>query len=112
MQQMCNPQLFTSFMPWNNLFQHLEIPPMNDCHEFRHAHEIQIKEWQLYWCPNYVSIIRGNVAPSGATTTFGISLINGSENASGKRATKSGGIAKGGGVRPPLVQGVHWPYLT
>jgi len=34
MQQMHNPQLFTPFMAWKGLFQHLEGPPMDDYHEF------------------------------------------------------------------------------
>jgi hypothetical protein len=70
MQQMCNPQLFTPFMAWKGLFQHLKRLPMDDYHEFRRAHEIQIEEWQLYWSPNYVFIIRRIVAPSGATITL------------------------------------------
>jgi hypothetical protein len=45
MQQMHNPQLFTPFMAWKGLFQHLERPFMNDYHEFKSAHEIQIEEW-------------------------------------------------------------------
>jgi hypothetical protein len=32
-------------------------PPMDDYHEFMHAHKVKIKQWQLYWSPNYVSII-------------------------------------------------------
>ncbi len=62
MQQMRNPQFFTPFMAWKGLFQHLEGLLMDDYHEFKHAHEIQIEEWQLYWSPNYVSINRGIVA--------------------------------------------------
>jgi hypothetical protein len=34
MQQMHNPRLFTPFMAWKGLFQHLERPPMDDYHEF------------------------------------------------------------------------------
>ncbi len=30
---------------------------MNDYHEFMHAHKVKIKQWQLHWSPNYVSII-------------------------------------------------------
>jgi hypothetical protein len=50
---------------------------MDDYHEFKRAHEIQIEEWWLYWYPNYVSITMRIVAPSCATTTFGISLASG-----------------------------------
>jgi hypothetical protein len=50
-------------------------------HEFKHAHDIQIEEWQLYWSPNYVSITMGIVAPSGVMATPSISLANGSGNA-------------------------------
>jgi hypothetical protein len=71
---------------------------MNDYHEFKSAHEIQIEEWWLYWSPNYVSITKGIVAPNGATTILDISLASGSENASGNGATRIGGTIGGGGV--------------
>jgi hypothetical protein len=71
---------------------------MDDYHEFKCAHEIQIEEWRLYWSPNYVSITKGIVAPSGATTIFCINSANGSRNANG-RTTGSGGTIGGGGAR-------------
>jgi hypothetical protein len=71
---------------------------MDDYHEFKHAHEIQIKDWSLYWSPNYVSITKGIVAPSGAMTTLDIGSVSGSENANGNGATESGGTTRGGGV--------------
>jgi len=37
MQWMDNLQLFTFFIAWKALFQHLKKTPMNDCHEFRCA---------------------------------------------------------------------------
>jgi hypothetical protein len=58
MQQMHIPQFFTPFMAWKGLFQHLEGLLMDDYHEFKRAHEIQIEEWWLYWSLDYVSIIR------------------------------------------------------
>ncbi len=70
---------------------------MDDYHEFRHAHEIQI-EWRLYWFPNYVSITRGIVAPSGATTIPSISSTRGSRSASCNGITESGGTTGGGGA--------------
>jgi hypothetical protein len=100
---MHNLQLFTTFMAWKGLFQHLEGLAMDDYHEFKRAHDIQIEEWQLYWFHNYVSITRGIVAPSGSTTTLGISLV------SGIGAIGNGGIIEGGGawastnMRGPLV---------
>ncbi len=39
---------FTPFMAWKGFFQHLERLPMDDYHEFRHGHEIQIEEWWPY----------------------------------------------------------------
>ncbi len=42
--------------------------------------------------------LKAFVAPSGATTTLDINLVNGSENASGNGAIRSGGITGGGGV--------------
>jgi hypothetical protein len=68
---------------------------MDDYHEFKHAHEIQIEECRLYWSPSYVSITRGIVAPSGATITLNNS-ISGNGSASGNGATERGGTTKGG----------------
>jgi hypothetical protein len=42
---------------------------MDDYHEFRCAHEIQIEKWRLYWSLNYVYFTKGIVAPSDAITT-------------------------------------------
>jgi hypothetical protein len=56
----------------------MEMLPMDDYHEFKHAHEVWIEEWWLYWSPNYVSIIRGPiVVPSATPIIFGGSLANG-----------------------------------
>ncbi len=104
MQQMHNMKLSTPFRAWKGLFQHLEGSPMDEYHEFRRAHEILINEWRLYRSPNYVSIIRGIVAPSGATTTLNISLASGS-------ATSSG-TTKGGGVGASTSTWAHCMYLT
>ncbi len=54
---------------------------------------------QLYWPPNYVYIIIGIMAPSGATTTPSINLANGNGNATSNGTTRSGGTTKGGGAR-------------
>jgi hypothetical protein len=70
---------------------------MDDYYEFKHAHDIQIEEWWLYWSPNYVSIVRGIVAPSGATT-FNISLTSESGGAIGIGAIGSGGTTRNGGT--------------
>jgi hypothetical protein len=85
-------------MAWEGLFQHLKGPFMDDYHEFKCAHDIQIEEWQLYWSPNHVSITIGIMAPSGATTPS-INLANGSGSAIGNGAIGSGGTTKGGGAR-------------
>ncbi len=41
---MRNPQLFTPFMAWKGLFQYLEGMLMDDYHEFKHGHKIQIEK--------------------------------------------------------------------
>ncbi len=69
---------------------------MDDYHEFKCAHDIQIDEWQLYWFPNYVSITRGIVALSSATTILGINLASGNKSVNGNRVTESGGTTKSG----------------
>ncbi len=113
MEHMHNPHLFTPFMAWKGLFQHLERPPMDDYYEFKHAHKIQIEEWQLYRLPNYVSITGGIVAPSGTTTIPNTSLVSGSENGSvsgttksgnfnGSGTTRNGGTVKGGGTKASI----------
>lgn len=40
-------------------FKHLEESPINDYHEFKHAHEEYIEERWLSQLPNYVSITNG-----------------------------------------------------
>jgi len=112
MQQMSNPQLFTPFMAWKGLFQHLEGLTMDDFHVFKCAHKIEIEEWQLYWSPNYVYITRGIMAPSGATTTLGISSTSGNGNASGSGAVRSGGTTRGGNVGASTSTWGHCLYLT
>jgi len=71
---------------------------MDDYHEFRHVHDIQIEEWQLYWSSNYVSIITKIVAPSGALATFCINSASGNKSGTGTGAIESGGTTGGGGV--------------
>jgi len=85
-------------MARKGLFQHLENLFMDDYHEFKCAHDIQINEWQLYWSPNYVSITRDIVALSSATTILGINLASGNKSANGNRVTESGRTTKSGGT--------------
>jgi hypothetical protein len=47
------------------------------------------------------------VAPSGATLTLSISLVNGSKNINGSGTIGSGGTTKGGGARDTLACRVH-----
>ncbi len=55
---MRNPHLFTPFIAWKGLFQHLEGLLMDAYHEFKRAHEIQIEE--------------GGTIRSGGTTKGGV----------------------------------------
>ncbi len=68
MQMLRNARLFSPFLAWKGLFQHLEGPPMDDYHEFRRDHAIEIEEWRQHWSPSYVSITHGGVASGGTTT--------------------------------------------
>ncbi len=45
-QMLCNAILFSPFLAWKGLFQHLEGPLMDDYHEFRRDHAIEIEEWR------------------------------------------------------------------
>ncbi len=62
---------------------------MDDYHEFWHAHEVEIQNWQLYWSLNYVSITIMIVASSGALATPNNYCTNGNGSAS-SAATRSG----------------------
>jgi len=46
MQMLRNARLFSPFLTWKGLFQHLEGPPMDDYHEFRRDHATKIEEWR------------------------------------------------------------------
>ncbi len=46
MHMLCNAKLFSPFLAWKGLFQHLEGPLMDDYHEFRRDHAIEIEEWR------------------------------------------------------------------
>jgi len=65
-----NAKLFSPFLAWKGLFQHLEGPPMDDYHEFWRDHATKIKEWRKHWSPSYVSITHGGVTSGGTTTPF------------------------------------------
>jgi hypothetical protein len=68
MQMLHNTRLFSPFLAWKGLFQHLEGPPMDDYHEFRRDHATEIEEWRQHWSPSYVSITHGGVANGDITT--------------------------------------------
>jgi hypothetical protein len=68
MQMLRNAKLFSPFLAWKGLFQHLEGPPMDDYHEFRRDHVIEIEEWRQHWSPSYVSITHSGVVSGGTTT--------------------------------------------
>jgi hypothetical protein len=69
MQMLRNARLFSPFLAWKGLFQHLEGPLMDDYHEFWRVHAIEIKEWRQHWYLSYVSITHGGVASGGITTS-------------------------------------------
>ncbi len=46
MQMLHNTRLFSPFLAWNGLFQHLKGPPMDDYHEFWRDHVDEIKAWR------------------------------------------------------------------
>ncbi len=68
MQMLRNVRLFSPFLTWKGLFQHLEGPPMDDYHEFQKDHADDIEAWKQHWSPSYVSITHGGVANGGITT--------------------------------------------
>jgi hypothetical protein len=70
MQMLCNAKLFSPFLVWKGLFQHLEGPPMDDYHEFRRDHATKIEEWRQHWSPSYESITHDGVISGGTTTPF------------------------------------------
>jgi hypothetical protein len=68
MQMLRNIILFSPFLAWKGLFQHLEDPLMDDYHEFRKDHAAEIEAWRQHWSPSYVSITQGGVVSGGTTT--------------------------------------------
>ncbi len=68
MQMLRNAILFSPFLAWKGLFQHLEGPPMDDYHEFWRDNATEIEEWRQHWSPSYVSITHSGVANGGTTT--------------------------------------------
>jgi hypothetical protein len=68
MQMLRSAILFSPFLAWKGLFQHLEGPLMDDYHEFQRDHANEIEEWKQHWSPSYVFIIHGGVASGGTTT--------------------------------------------
>jgi hypothetical protein len=68
MQMLHNAILFSPFLAWKGLFQHLGGPLMDDYHEFRRNHATEIEGWRQHWSPSYVSITHGGVASGGTTT--------------------------------------------
>ncbi len=73
MQMLYNTRLFSPFLAWKGLFQHLEGPPMDDYHEFQRDHAADIKAWRQHWSPTYVSITHGGVVSDGTTTSSTLS---------------------------------------
>ncbi len=68
MQMLRNARLFSPFLAWKGLFQHLEGPPMDDYHEFWRDHAVEIEAWKQHWSPSYVSITHGGVVSGGTIT--------------------------------------------
>ncbi len=68
MQMLRNARLFSPFLAWKGLFQHLEGPSMDDYHELRRDHAAEIEAWRQHWSPSYVSITHSGVASGGITT--------------------------------------------
>jgi hypothetical protein len=59
---------------------------MDDYHELKHTHYVEIKKWQLYWSFDYVSITR---RISGVSTIHSGNLVSEKGTTNGKGATKS-----------------------
>jgi hypothetical protein len=68
MQMLCNVILFSPFLAWKGLFQHLEGPPMDDYHEFWKDYSDEIEVWRQHLSPSYVSITHGGVDNGGTIT--------------------------------------------
>jgi hypothetical protein len=69
MQMLRNAILFSPFLAWKGLFQHLEGPPMDDYHEIWRDHVTKIEVWRQHWSPSYVSITHSGVANGGIITS-------------------------------------------
>ncbi len=75
---------------------------MDDYHEFKCTHEVEIKEWRLYWASNYVSTIMIMI-PSGMLTTLSIILTIESDTTNGNGAIRSRNVNGGGAIVNPRI---------
>ena len=102
MQSLRNATLFTPFMAWKGLFQHLEGPPMDDYHEFRKAYVADIEIWRQHWSPNYVSITYGISAAAMPVATPAASSSGTSQSGTpaGSASTPSSSNVAGSGAMP------------
>jgi hypothetical protein len=76
---------------------------MDEYHEFKCAHKIEIKEWQLYSTPNYVSITIMIMTPSGMLTIPSINLTIESDTTNGNGTIKSRNVDGGGTIKNPII---------
>lgn len=77
---------------------------MDEYHEFIHAHEVHIEEWQIYWSPNYVSIIEIPMVPTFVSIlgviaiVYSSGLVGGGGNVNGNGIIRNGVATKSGGI--------------
>lgn len=113
---MHNSQIFTPFMTWKGLFQHLEQSPMDDYHKFKHTRDIE--EWWLYQLPTYVFITHNIMVPtpilisSVTLTTYSNDLAYGSGNDNGSGVIGSGVAMKALVSTLPLKLMVYYQHST
>jgi hypothetical protein len=74
---------------------------MDDYHEFRHAHEIQVKECGYTNFPIMLLSLK-NYACKWCNGNFSISMASGSGSANGSGPIGSGGTPMGGGVKASI----------
>jgi hypothetical protein len=81
---------------------------VDDHHDFIHAHEVHIEEWQIYWSPNYVFIIEIPTVPTFVSIlgviaiVYSSGLVGGGGNVNGDGIIRNRVAIRSGGIGPSI----------
>ncbi|CAM6086223.1 unnamed protein product [Calypogeia fissa] len=80
---------------------------MDDYHEYKKAHLVEIEAWKQHWSPQYVSMISCKTTSTQTTPSTPSTSSSGTSSTSGLGASSSGVLTRGTGPLPtfdPVVE--------